>query len=102
MSGPKAFDALFRESQAAERHHFVGDAVFELYLQELSAPPAPMAIRSEGDQWSITRLGEAVLEGRSDRVATVGLDRWLGGVRLHAPRRVWRWDRVAGALVLPI
>ncbi len=101
MTGPKRFDTLFRESQAAERHHFVGDAVFELYLQELSVPPAPMVVRSEDDEWSITRLGEAVLEGRSDRVATVGLDRWLGGVRLHAPRRVWRWDRSAGALVLP-
>jgi len=102
LPGPRPFDLLFRESQAAERHHFVGDAVFELYLAGLAAPTAPLVTKDDASgEWSITKLGEAAFQGRSDRVTAVGLDRWLGGVWLHSPRRVWRWDREAGALVPP-
>jgi len=101
LSGPKRFEELFREAQAAEHHHFVGDAVFEHYLAELSAAAAPLVRRSTEGEWSITQLGEAIFRGRSERVATLGLDRWLGGVWLHSPRRVWRWDRESGALVPP-
>jgi hypothetical protein len=40
-----------------------------------------------------------VLSGAADRVALLGIDRWLGGTHLR-PGRVWRWDadrrRVAG------
>lgn len=102
LPGPRPFDALFREAQVAERHHFVGDAVFEHYLAELAAPTAPLVAKAESGEWTITKLGEAAFHGRSDRVTTVGFDRWLGGVWLHAPRRVWRWDRDASALVPPI
>ena len=101
LSGPKEFGELFRESQAAEHHHFVGDAVFENYLDELATATAPLVRRSTEGVWSITQLGEAVFRGRTDRVDTVGLDRWLGGVWLHAPRRVWRWNRDEGVLVAP-
>ncbi len=99
--GPRAVAALFRASQAEEEHHFVGDAVFELYLTGLAADPAPLALRNEQEEWEITSLGRATLEGRTDRIATVGLDRWLGGVWLLAPRRIWRWDRVSRRLVPP-
>ena len=40
---------------------------------------------------AITELGREVLAGRADRVATAGIDRWLGGVHLRG-RAVWRWD----------
>jgi hypothetical protein len=32
------------------------------------------------------------LAGQLDRVATCGIDRWLGGVHLQGRRRIWRWD----------
>jgi hypothetical protein len=40
---------------------------------------------------AITEHGRALLEGKSDRVATFGLDRWLGGVHLVAGGVEWRW-----------
>jgi hypothetical protein len=40
----------------------------------------------------LTETGRAVLERRQDRVATCGIDRWLGGVHLQSDATVWRWD----------
>jgi len=98
--GPLAFDELFREAQRAEQAHFLGDAVFELYLAELAAPPHPL-VEPAGETWLLTAFGRAVLAGEADRVAERGLDRWLGGVRLLAPRRVWRFDPKSRRLVPP-
>jgi hypothetical protein len=41
---------------------------------------------------TLTEFGRSVLSGRADRVATCGIDRWLGGVHLHGRHDVWRWD----------
>ena len=44
---------------------------------------------------ALTDAGRQVLAGEADRVALIGIDRWLGGVHLtpeHAPR----WDPAAG------
>jgi hypothetical protein len=41
---------------------------------------------------SLTDAGRSVLAGRLDRVATCGIDRWLGGVHLQSGSGVWRWD----------
>ena len=50
--------------------------------------------REQGLQGAITLTdtGRAVLAGRLDRVATCGIDRWLGGVHLQGRSRIWRWD----------
>lgn len=98
--GPVPFDEMFRAAQSAEEVHFLGDAVFELYLADLAAEPAPLVERA-GEIWLLTALGRAVLAGERDRVLERGYDRWLGGVRLLAPRRVWRWDPGVGRLVPP-
>jgi hypothetical protein len=47
----------------------------------------------------LTPAGEAVLEGRRDRVDVSGLDRWLGGVHLKGPEPGWRWDDAGSRLV---
>ena len=47
----------------------------------------------------LTAAGADVLAGRDDRVALIGFDRWLGGLRLSADDALWRWDRERGALV---
>ena len=41
---------------------------------------------------ALTETGRAVLMGDADRVATCGIDRWLGGVHLQGRTGVWRWD----------
>ena len=45
-----------------------------------------------GGRVALTDTGRSVLAGRLDRVATYGIDRWLGGVHLHGGHTLWRWD----------
>src|SRR5690349_20531239 len=65
-------------------------------------PPPPL-----GDPRAFARLplrltdaGQRVLDGRDDRVALLGLDRWVGGTHLTAAA-AWRWDPAARVLVRP-
>ena len=44
------------------------------------------------DTVTLTDIGRAVLAGRQDRIASCGIDRWLGGVHLQGDADVWRWD----------
>jgi hypothetical protein len=48
---------------------------------------------------ALTDAGRAVLSGTRDRVATCGIDRWLGGAHLVSGARVWRWDAAADRVV---
>jgi hypothetical protein len=41
---------------------------------------------------SLTALGHDILNGRADRIARCGIDRWLGGVHLEGNAAGWRWD----------
>jgi len=100
--GPLPFEELFDRSQRGEPLRFLGDAVFRLYLDGLAAPPAPLvAATPDGEVWRLTDAGRRVLAGEADRLAIGRLDRWLGGVRLLSPDRIWRWDAAAGRLVPP-
>ena len=97
--------AAFLAAQDLEAAPFLGDAWFFRALAGLGAgaarlvetqagdplpPPPPL-----GDARAFARLplrltdaGERVLDGRDDRVALLGLDRWLGGTHLTAGRRL--------------
>ena len=100
--GPLAFPALFERAQRDEPRRFLGDVVLRWYLTELARPPAPLvAAAEEGEAWSLTERGRRVLAGEEDRLASGRFDRWLGGVRVLAPRRIWRWDRGARRIVAP-
>jgi hypothetical protein len=44
------------------------------------------------DAVTLTDVGRALLAGRQDRIATCGIDRWLGGVHLQGDADLWRWD----------
>jgi hypothetical protein len=44
------------------------------------------------DTVTLTDIGQAVLAGRQDRIATCGIERWLGGVHLQGDADPWRWD----------
>jgi hypothetical protein len=47
----------------------------------------------------LTDAGRQVLAGTRDRVETLGIDRWLGGVHLKGRRVPYRWDRRARRIV---
>jgi hypothetical protein len=48
---------------------------------------------------TLTDAGRGVLAGQLDKVATCGVDRWLGGVHLHGRSDVWRWDDASERVV---
>ena len=48
----------------------------------------------------LTPTGRRVLDGEDDRVALLGIDRWVGGTQL-VPGAVWRWDGEQRSLVAP-
>ena len=45
----------------------------------------------------LTEKGRRVLSGDEDRVRSIGIERWLGGVHLSG-ETPWRWDRSARTL----
>ncbi|KAB2958491.1 MAG: DUF1835 domain-containing protein [Thermoanaerobaculia bacterium] len=101
--GALPFEELFDRAQRSEERRFLGDLVFRHYLDGLAQPPAPLLASSEeGEVWRLTDLGRRVIHGEADRLAFARLDRWLGGVRLVAPHRVWRWDAAGARLVPPV
>jgi hypothetical protein len=106
QSPPSAFVA----AQRLEEAPFLGDAWFYRALSSLGQgeqrlletdqgtplPPAPPL----GDRGQFARLrlrltatGERALRGEADRVALLGVDRWIGGAHV-TPDNVWRWDGV--------
>jgi hypothetical protein len=102
----------FKISWRAEEAPFLGDAWAWLRLYELAhgerplvagvplPPPRGDATAFGAARIGLTETGLAVLAGRMDRVAAVGIDRWLGGVHLRGPHP-WRWDRAARRVVAP-
>ncbi|CAA9296308.1 MAG: hypothetical protein AVDCRST_MAG89-153, partial [uncultured Gemmatimonadetes bacterium] len=99
--GPRTAGELFTAS-----HHdredpiWLGDSTFYTYLEALG----PLVIIDGTDELhrrivALTDLGRDVLAGRMDRVAAIGIDRWLGGVHLSGRSVEWRWDESAGRMV---
>jgi DNA-binding transcriptional MerR regulator len=95
-------------SQREEPAPFLGDTWFYRTLAGLASGDGRLVETEEGDplpappplgdaqRFSRLRLrlsgeGDAVLRGQADRVALLGLDRWLGGTHL-TPEAQWRWD----------
>jgi hypothetical protein len=125
-SETQALEALARgvtrlgDLYAAAHHEreeaiFLGDTIFAWYLEVLRQGRAPLVRSANGGSlampreradsaafWNshvvLTEVGRDILEGRADRVAVNGIDRWLGGVHLHGLRARWRWDDEAQRL----
>jgi hypothetical protein len=90
--------------------YYITDTSFVRLIAELTGGPTPLLTSTAGPApgggmptgtLSITDAGRAVLEGRADRVALCGIDRWIGGVHLQPGDRLWRWDRSSARLVPP-
>ncbi len=107
-------DTFHTAHHEREERIFLGDNVFAWYLERLSSAAEPLLLFNDGsiiipphgvhpdsDFWTrrvaLTPLGERVLAGEADRVDRNGINHWLGGVHLHAPGNVWRWDGEAEA-----
>ncbi len=104
QGGPTTMAEAFpRAHHQREDAVFLGDIVFAWYLERMSsvtvpllerddgAPVAPLRPDEERSAWwarrvRLTDAGRAVLEGRDNAVSLNGIDRWLGGVHLEAPR----------------
>jgi hypothetical protein len=90
----------FPRMHDGEGAYYVTDVSLEAMAQELSESAIPLlavAPPPDGGRMlrgtaTLTEAGRAVLAGRQDRVATCGLDRWLGGVHLQTGGPIWRWD----------
>ena len=96
--GATTWRDAFRASQSREAAHFLGDASFLRAVDALAAAATPL-LAHDGDALSITPFGRAVVAGDTDHGATNGVDRWLGGTRLHGRVDVWRWDAGVGRVV---
>ena len=85
-----------RRTRLPHDRRVVGRAGRGLVLHVTSAPRGGSLRSSEGHDLrgvvTLTDTGRSVLSGRQDRVATCGIDRWLGGVHLQSGGRIWRWD----------
>lgn len=98
--GITLWDAFPRLHEGERVYYVTDDTVAEL-AEALSrtSPPLLTLDLSEADQGRVLRgrvvitdTGRAVLSGARDRVATCGIDRWLGGVHLQTDAPMWRWD----------
>ncbi|HEV7640851.1 MAG TPA: DUF1835 domain-containing protein [Gaiellaceae bacterium] len=96
--GPLLTGALFVASQDLEEAPFHGDAWVLRTLEGLEGSTSLVSLT--GGSAAITDAGRSVLAGEADRVALLGIDRWVGGTHL-VPDAVWRWDAEASELVAP-
>jgi hypothetical protein len=98
--GSISLSAAFPRMHQGEDAYYVTDLSLMSLAEALSRTTPPLLAfapgRSAGDMFRepvmLTETGRAILEGRQDRVATCGIDRWLGGVHLQSDATVWRWD----------
>ena len=86
----------FPRMHEGEDAYYISDTAYAELAEALSASAPPLLTRSIQSP-ALTPEGREVLEGRADRVALCGIDRWLGGVHLQGRAVPWRWD---GARIL--
>ena len=60
-------------------------------MARLTRTPPRNAMQPLHGSVSLTEVGRAVRRGTKDKIATCGIDRWLGGVHLQGDAP-WRWD----------
>ena len=75
----------------SEDVYYVSDTGLIDIKERLTAASPPLLMDTNG-ALSLTSAGRDVLDGRADRVALCGIDRWFGGVHLQGRAVPWRWD----------
>ena len=77
-----------------EPQPFLGDLMYWPILADLAGAgePAITPVETWQSPVHLTPFGQALLRGGEDWVATNGIGRFHGGLRLETPGPVWRWD----------
>jgi hypothetical protein len=81
-----------------EDPYYLGDLVFLDTVKALANGDEPL-VRMDHEKTWLTDAGRETLAGARDRVQTLGIDRWLGGVHLKGRRVPFRWDSRARKIV---
>jgi hypothetical protein len=93
--------AAFVRMHDGETAYYITDTSLAALAEELTRASPPLLTLAPGSAGNgegllgtvmLTVTGRAVLARQLDRVATCGIDRWLGGVHLRSGGRLWRWD----------
>jgi hypothetical protein len=105
--GSIQLSAAFPRMHAGEEVYYVTDMSLATLAASLTGTSPPLLTIARqpdadgerprervtlSDTVTLTDVGRAVLTGRQDRIATCGIDRWLGGVHLQGDADLWRWD----------
>jgi hypothetical protein len=77
---------------------FLGDVIFLALLKALATGDEPF-VRMDNEKVWLTDAGRHALSGTRDRIQTLGIDRWLGGVHLQGRSVPYRWDPQARRIV---
>jgi hypothetical protein len=97
--GSWPFHDLFRAAHIErEDPFFLGDLTFLRLLNALATGNEPL-VRMDHEKAWLTDAGRETLAATRDRIETLGIDRWLGGVHLKGRRVPYRWDSVARQIV---
>ena len=100
-SGPVDLWTTFVQMHQGETAYYITDLSLLSLLRDFSRLNPPLISvagtsleddRIPNGTVTITDRGRAILDGRLDRVATYGIDRWFGGVHLTADGPDWRWN----------
>jgi hypothetical protein len=102
--------AAFPRMHVADDVYYITDSSVAELAEELSRTSPPLLSlavdEASGDgvlhgAVALTDAGRAVLAAEHDRVATCGIDRWLGGVHLRGDKPIWRWDDIGKRITRP-
>lgn len=98
-SGRMSLTTAFPRMHDGEKAYYVSDtSLADLAIALSQTTPPLLAHTRDGHDHilhgsvTLTDSGRAVLARQMDRVAACGIDRWYGGVHLHASNDGWRWD----------
>jgi len=100
-AGNVDLSAAFPRMHDGEDAYYITDSSLAELADTLSRTAPPLLTLAAGRMADLNRLegsvtltdtGRAVLAARQDRIATCGIDRWLGGVHLQSGADLWRWD----------
>jgi len=99
--GSISLSTAFPRMHDGEDVYYVTDASMAVLAEDLSRTSPPLLTLAPGPiadgemlrgSVTLTDTGRAVLAAQQDRIATCGIDRWLGGVHLQSDANLWRWD----------
>jgi hypothetical protein len=81
----------FPRMHDGETAYYIADGTLAALAAELSSTTPPLLDTDSRGSIRLSAAGKNVLDGRQDRIALCGIDRWIGGVHLRAGH-IWRWN----------